>query len=100
MALSAAPETLLHDAGARESGSQRVIRVLVQEGVDIDLAELAAKSSVSTSMARRTLELYRSVISAQETTQQTRNGNRASETHTNRSANAGSSSGSSATPAM
>ena len=99
MALSVAPETLLHDAGARESGSQRVIRVLVTEGVDIDIAELAAKAGVSTATARRTSELYRSVVAAQSMTQDARNGNHASEHDKSKNAVPASSSGTSATSA-
>jgi len=72
-ALAVDPTTLIHDAPNVQSGSQRVIRVLVQEGTEIDIAELAKRANVSESMARRTAELYRSVISAQKTTQERRN---------------------------
>jgi hypothetical protein len=73
MALSVDPTTLIHAAGARESGFTRAVKILVQEGVDIDIAELATRASVSNATARRASELYRSVIAAQAVTQDTRN---------------------------
>ena len=95
-ALAVDPTTLIHDAPDAQSGSQRVIRVLVQEGTETDIAELAKRGNVSQATARRVLDMYRSVISAQSIVQDTRSAKGATEYNNNRSGNAGSSPGTSA----
>jgi len=100
-ALAVDPTTLIHDAPDAQSGSQRVIRVLVQEGTETDIAELAKRGNVSQATARRVLDMYRSVIAAQSMTSDTRNGRGASEHAKNNNTHGTQSAGSSsATSAM
>ena len=99
-ALAVDPTTLIHDAADAQNSSQRVIRVLVQEGVEIDISELAKRANASQGTARRVLDLYRSVISAQGMTPDTRNGKGASEHDNNKNAHPTRSSGTSGTSAM